>query len=274
MSSYNTDVSELSIEEQRKLVDAGLYYDSIIELPLHRAVHQFIWRRPDARCFYIEMNAWWYPDHLNRLNAFGNTPLHIACRGNSLEAIKLLLDLGADPKTPDARGLFAISFLSPDSVEAHDLLLPLTIKMDPSIAKRSGFSMMHVYCYDEFIEQVRYLISAGAPLNERDTNGRTPLHRAVISRSFQVVEELISQDRCDVDITDKYKTSAYGLAVWFSYSDAAYKEIAEMIKNVSDHRWLNKTITIEGFENGKRVQIVIPVMGQKPTTEINFGIDL
>ena len=64
----------------------------------------------------------------------GNSYLHMACQSHSLEAIKILLDLGADPNIEDKRGFSpitsALGRLNKKNAEVLELMLQNGLDLD------------------------------------------------------------------------------------------------------------------------------------------------
>ena len=68
-----------------------------------------------------------------------------------------------------------------------------------------------------FLDIVRLLLEAGAPVNIPDSIGCTSLHYAVLGGDFRIVELLI-QFKGDVDITDKVISSSFFIFLYMNES--------------------------------------------------------
>ena len=95
---------------------------------------------------------------VNAKDSAGETPLHIAARGNMDEIAIALIVAGAD-------------------VNAKD---------------NAGETPLHVAASENKAEAASALIVAGANIHAKDNAGETPLHAAVISRSVDLVEILVA----------------------------------------------------------------------------------
>ena len=111
------------------------------------------------------------------------TLLTSACVGNCFQAVKDLLEIGADPNVQDN------NFLTPLIIVAHygyidilDLLLDKKYKTDPDKIINQDIELgtaLHVSCRVNNIDVVSRLINAGANVNLKNNLGKTPLHESV-----------------------------------------------------------------------------------------------
>ncbi len=132
-----------------------------------------------------------------RLNEKGATPFLLACQTGDMDLMKLLLELGADPKIPnadDCTPLLAATGMevpSPgeepaseqDSIAAAKLLLELGA--DINHADENGETVMHCAAYKSAPELIRFLDANGADIarwNRKNDHGWTPL---LIAQGFR-----------------------------------------------------------------------------------------
>jgi ankyrin repeat protein len=145
--------------------------------------------------------------YLNTQDSSGRTALLMAAVRNDVEAVKLLLEYGADPNIISsdqgsplhfaalARGPCCIAPLL-----AHDALVDSTTSW-----RQTALHYVAAYRNDE--RPARLLLGAGADLNARDLNGITPLQWAIVSGSEKVARVLLEQG-ADVNNIDKYNNTA------------------------------------------------------------------
>ncbi len=121
------------------------------------------------------------------------TPFLLAARSADLEAMRLLLEHGADPLTTTKGGNTALTLASgvvfleggfgqfegppkSDVLEAVQLLLELGA--DVNTGNSGGQTALHGAVYRAADDVIRFLVEAGAPTDAEDAAGRTPLRLA------------------------------------------------------------------------------------------------
>jgi ankyrin repeat protein len=128
------------------------------------------------------------------LNFIGATPFFMAARGGDTELMRLLVELGADPRMPNADGttpLMAAAGVGthspgedagtpPEALEA----VKLTIELgnDVNVVDKNGNTAMHGAAFKQLPEVVKYLDAKGADVavwNKKNISGWTPLRIAV-----------------------------------------------------------------------------------------------
>ncbi|GAB3063860.1 ankyrin repeat domain-containing protein [Sediminivirga luteola] len=117
----------------------------------------------------------------------GISPLHYAVEFSSPEAVRLLLEAGADPRaqSQELNGGFCVPAYAVlrDATENLAVLL----EHDPSLADapfRSFGNLLHGAVLHDRAAALRLLIDAGAELDSADpATGRTPLHTAANVRN-------------------------------------------------------------------------------------------
>ncbi len=155
---------------------------------------------PDAR---LEKHLWWvsYNFDLLQIDLKGATPFWRAAYSLDVEAMKLLVEYGADPhlatiKVPPRR-------LPAWDGEKRDLSgvppVPVGGPADYPIHAATGIgygqgfpSNAHRYVPDGWLPAVRYLVEElGADVNQRDEEGYTPLHNAASRGDVEVIRFLV-----------------------------------------------------------------------------------
>ena len=135
--------------------------------------------------------------NVNARNERGETPLHLARRRSGYSTVRKLLELGADPEARDDSGRVAdpVCYWGPGlvNVDAWDFLaespaesvrgcLESGIPADERDEGGATFLARMVTtlgCCRDFENVLREFVAAGADVNARDDEGRTPLHRAL-----------------------------------------------------------------------------------------------
>lgn len=145
---------------------------------------------------------------VNPRNADGETPLMLAARDNpDPEVVRTLLQLGADAQARNLHGQQALHYalIGVQPVEHSRLLL-----------EHSSLDMVEAslptLLLETSSESQGQLLSlwqqAGADLNSRDAEGRTPLVQAVIAQHLEPVRSLVVLG-VDLDAQDHQGKTAY-----------------------------------------------------------------
>jgi ankyrin repeat protein len=143
------------------------------------------------------------PVGASELNFAGATPFFLAARTADIELMRLLTDLGADPRMPTdthttpllaAAGVGAALPGEEPGTEAESLQalkLLLDLGADINAVDDRGNSAMHGAAYKHLPQVVKYLANAGARAevwNQQNANGHTPLDIAAgIQRGMNFV---------------------------------------------------------------------------------------
>jgi uncharacterized protein len=128
------------------------------------------------------------------LNFIGATPFFMAARGGDVELMRLLVELGADPKLPNEDGttpLMAAAGVGthspgedagspPEALEAVKLAIELG--NDVNVVDKNGNTAMHGAAFKQLPDVVKLLAANGADINvwnRKNVSGWTPLRIAV-----------------------------------------------------------------------------------------------
>ena len=137
---------------------------------------------------------------VNRLNGFGNIPLHEAARSGGVKTIELLLTAGANVQLKNHKGSTALSFACFDEEEKKK-------EKGPSSSSSSSSSLRAV-------EIVKALIKAGSDVNSKDDQGMTPFLVTCASGRTDLMDVLVKEG-ADIHICDAGNRSARDIAEFY-----------------------------------------------------------
>jgi len=122
------------------------------------------------------------PSQLNRVAGDGFHPLGLAAFFKRPDAVRALLDLGADVRPASKSGGFTAlhSAVADDAGPATEDIVRLLLDAgaDPNAASASGGTPLHTAAFTGDVPVIQLLLAAGADTAVTDKNGRTPLDYA------------------------------------------------------------------------------------------------
>src|SRR5262249_36507474 len=125
---------------------------------------------------------------LNEVSFEGATPLALAAEVNNIEAIKLLVEGGADPNIATEKGTTPLILSAggatdeqrPRPAEERALAIQTARFLvehgaNVNAAGDFGWTAVHVAAYQALDDVIEYLVSKGGKLETKDELGQTPL---------------------------------------------------------------------------------------------------
>jgi ankyrin repeat protein len=153
----------------------------------------------------------------------GNSALALASNKGMGSMVTFLMNHGASYNVKNTKGLTplvdAASLGSKDVVLA---ILPFVKKDDPQLLTIG--EALQMASRQGFLEVVKVLVEAGAPMNSKSDEGWTPLTWAAKGGHDTVIEYLISQ-KVDVNVGDK---DGYTALDWAK--NEGYPKVVDMLK--------------------------------------------
>ena len=132
---------------------------------------------------------------INKKNIKGVVALHYASFQGNIDALKFLINYGADINVLTSRNLNVLHYAAqgnqPNSLVYFYLFHK--DKIDLEITDKGGSTPLHWASYSSSAEMALYLINYGVDINKKDKNGNTPLHLAVIKNSYKMVQKLLQK---------------------------------------------------------------------------------
>lgn len=156
----------------------------------------------------------------NRLNRLGATPFFLAAKVTDTEAMRVLLDAGADATIPSADGT-----------------TPLMVASGVAIWNPGEDGGSLPGQEDEVLEAVKLCLEHGNDIDAANYRGMTALHGAAFRGANNVAEYLVEQG-ADLDARTELGYSPLAIADGFSYSDfyKAQKHTAVLLRRIMEER--------------------------------------
>ena len=144
-------------------------------------------------------------------DAEGHSPLHLASDLGELTTVTMLVEAGADVRATDANRLTCLFFAAhcghTDTVR-YLVCLP---EVDLNQQAIGNLTALHLAVQEKHSDVVQVLIDAGADIEKKDDEGRSPLHVATISGELTTVKMLVKAG-ADVRATDAKRDTCLILA--------------------------------------------------------------
>ncbi|MCU7935672.1 MAG: ankyrin repeat domain-containing protein [Candidatus Thiodiazotropha sp. (ex Dulcina madagascariensis)] len=136
----------------------------------------------------LERNLYWNAD-VNKAGPDGLTPLHVAAQKGSLVMSRILVKHGADLEAVDPQGHTPLlkALIARNTIVAADLVRS-GANLDPDTALHETAKLGSA---DRDV--IDFLVKQGAALDNRDENGNTPLHSAILNGQRVVAKYLINR---------------------------------------------------------------------------------
>ena len=122
----------------------------------------------------------------------GATPVFIASCNGHVEAIQVLVELGASINTSMVGGATPLHFAVQEG-HVHMATLLTTLGADINAADSIGATPVHVAAQKGYVEVVRVLLEVGGDISAPDYKGSTSLHAAACMGHVAMVQFLVQQ---------------------------------------------------------------------------------
>ena len=164
--------------------------------------------------------------------------LHQAVCSGRLHQIRLLLDIGVNPKLVDDQGrtpLMLAACASKDNLATRIARLLLSRGASVECVDQQGRTALSYACQHGHCKLVKLLIDDDCDVNKADKEGNTPLMYAAMSGNVPTLREILHvvlKYRLSVDLRNKKGFSAYLLAAKMANGECA--KILKTEANASD----------------------------------------
>jgi ankyrin repeat protein len=156
-----------------------------------------------------------------------NSLLLAAARGD-LDTVERLLGNGSSANVENEQGITALSLaVVNDHREVAERLLQAGADVNHPLCE---WTVLHAAALRGRAEIVPMLLSWGAAVNARDTEGYTPLHWATLGNHFPIVEALLNY-HADLTLRDPEGKTALMIA-----EEEGFTEIVERLRRAEAER--------------------------------------
>lgn len=203
----------------------------------------------------------------------GRTILYQAIDKGKINAVKILLENGAEVNSRDDNGITPLifSFIDDNRYDIIEELIDYGAEIEAEDDKERT-ALSYAASYDEEIEKFDLLFKNGADINKSDKQGRTPLFYAVKENDLLVIRYLIEKGAI-VNLTDGYGRTPLFYAVKYR-EDPVFTSV--LINNGADlarRSYQGKTAMIYAVRYNSNPEVIRILMnnGANPIARDNSG---
>ena len=151
----------------------------------------------------------------------GRSPLHMSCCSGALAVAKILVAAAAGVCVTDSYGLTPLLVAAfHEHTETVRYLVGLKdVDVNHSGDKGKGHTALFLACQKNYPEVAQVLIAAGADIQTRNENGRSPLHKASMSGALDVVKVLVQAGAGAGNVTDNRGVTCLVLASYMGHTE-------------------------------------------------------
>lgn len=209
----------------------------------------------DEKCKDIDVNI---------RNKKGLTPLLLAARMNSTQAMCGILKRGANIKYTDSEGNSALHYAACNDYTGDNLKTTKCDLLSPDNDPLNSSS--NDYSEDTAVKNVNELIAAGIDVNICNKNGNTPLFFAVEDMKPEVVKQLIWQG-ANIEAEDRYGYTVLHYAVKI--------RSLRMLKTLLPHKIDSDGIESDEEIDGEKAKILLSeAVDKKGNTLLHHAVKL
>jgi hypothetical protein len=132
------------------------------------------------------------------INEYGMIPLHVIASEGRVDAISVLVELGANLHTPSHNGVTHVYMAAQEGhVNAIRALVEFGANMNTP--DTDSYTPVYVAAYMGHVDTIRVLVELGANPNTPDNYGDTPVHASAYKSQVDAIRALVEL-RANIDI--------------------------------------------------------------------------
>ena len=151
--------------------------------------------------------------NLDTVDSTGRSPLSWAAQRGEIEAVRVLLEYGADPNNSDNTGATPLHYAA--QAKTPECLLMLIEYRARITQQRRGWTALHYACaFHDDLSFVKPLLNCGADVNKRTYVRKTALSLAIVYNHLRIAAFLVEAG-AHLDVLDNEGQSPLSLSIKF-----------------------------------------------------------
>lgn len=156
--------------------------------------------------------------NVNIKNNEGQSPVNEAVRGNSAKVVSLLIENGADIHVKDNEGnslaYYLVNSYNPRDAKNFDEKWEVLAKngLKFNQIQSNSNSLYHLAVENGNIDLLKKVASVGIDINTKNSDGLTPLHKAVMSAKNMEIIEFLLKNGANKSIKTDFGETVFELA--------------------------------------------------------------